>query len=80
MPKGDCKGLYVTNLTAGGFTVHELRGGNSNVAFDYRVVARRKDIAGARLEHVDEPAPPDVPSEPIKPAPVRAPAQRQRGG
>jgi hypothetical protein len=60
--------------------VHELKGGTSNVSFDCRVVAKRKDIAGARLEPVDEPALPDVPSEPIKPEPVQAPAQTQRGG
>jgi hypothetical protein len=80
MPKGDCKGLYVTTLTSGGFTVHELQGGTSNVAFDYRVVAKRKDIAGARLEHVDEPALPDVPSEPITPEPAPEPIQKHRIG
>jgi hypothetical protein len=80
VPKGDCKGLYVNNLTSGGFSVHELQGGTSSVAFDYRVVARRKDIAGARLEPVDEPKLPDVPSEPITPEPMPEPAQKQRRG
>jgi hypothetical protein len=79
---GDCKGLYVSNRTGSGFTVHELQGGTSNIGFSYRVVAKRKDIAGLRLEPVDEPALPDVPSEPIKPQdiPPVPPAQRQRGG
>jgi hypothetical protein len=66
-PKGDSSGLYVTNLTPGGFTVHEQQGGKSNVAFDYRVVAKRKDIEGARLEHVNEPKLPDVP-KPVTPS------------
>jgi hypothetical protein len=35
--------------------VKEAGGGTSNIAFDYRIVAKRKDIPGARLEHVDEP-------------------------
>src|ERR1019366_8679796 len=41
-PKGDCKGLYVTNETTDGFEVRELGGGTANIAFDYRIVARRK--------------------------------------
>jgi hypothetical protein len=48
-PKGDCEGLYVTNETAGGFEVHELRGGHSNIEFDYRVMARRKGYESVRL-------------------------------
>jgi hypothetical protein len=60
--------------------VHELQGGTSNVAFDYRVVAKRKDIAGARLEPVDEPVLPDVPSEPITPEPAPEPVQKHRIG
>jgi hypothetical protein len=48
-PKGDCEGLYVTNETAAGFEVHELRGGHSNIAFDYRIMARRKGYETIRL-------------------------------
>jgi hypothetical protein len=48
-PKGDCEGLYVTNETATGFEVHELRGGHSSIAFDYRVMARRKGYESIRL-------------------------------
>jgi hypothetical protein len=47
--KGDCKGLYVANETAAGFEVHELGGGQSNVGFDYRIVARRKGYENIRL-------------------------------
>jgi hypothetical protein len=48
-PKGDCKGLYVTNETITGFEVKELGGGASSVAFDYRVVALRKGYEDVRL-------------------------------
>ncbi len=48
-PKGDCKGLYVTNETAEGFEVRELGGGTANIAFDYRIMARRKGYENVRL-------------------------------
>ncbi len=51
-PKGDCKGLYVTNETATGFEVHELTGGTSSIAFDYRIMAKRKGYENVRLEDV----------------------------
>jgi hypothetical protein len=48
-PKGDCKGLYVTNETANSFEVRELGGGKANIAFDYRIMARRKGYENLRL-------------------------------
>ncbi len=48
-PKGDCEGLFVTNETPSGFDVRELRHGHSNVAFDYRILARRKGYENVRL-------------------------------
>jgi hypothetical protein len=48
-PKGNCRGLYVTKETSRGFEVRELRGGKSNVQFDYRIVARRKGFEAIRL-------------------------------
>jgi hypothetical protein len=48
-PKGDSKGLYVSNETAAGFEVHESGGGRSAIAFDYRIVARRKGYEAIRL-------------------------------
>lgn len=48
-PKGDCRGLYVTNETTDGFEVRELGGGTANIAFDYRIVARRKGYETIRL-------------------------------
>ena len=48
-PKGDCKGLYVSQETSRFFEVRELAGGLSNVAFDYRIVARRRGYENIRL-------------------------------
>jgi hypothetical protein len=53
-PKGDCEGLYVTNETPQGFDVHELRGGHSAIAFDYRIMAKRAGYENQRLEDVTE--------------------------
>jgi hypothetical protein len=73
-PQGESKGwLYVSSKTVGSFTVYEAGNGASNVTFDYRVVAKRKDIAGARLERVDEPPVvqrlklPELPATPLPP-------------
>ena len=41
--------------TPEGFQVSEQQGGTSNVGFSYRVVAKRKDIAGPRFEKVESP-------------------------
>jgi len=49
-PKGDCEGLYVTNEGPDGFDVRELRHGKSSVAFDYRIVAKRKGYEIVRME------------------------------
>jgi hypothetical protein len=49
-PRGECRGLYVSNTSATGFEVHELGGGQSNVAFDYRIVALRRGFENDRLE------------------------------
>jgi hypothetical protein len=43
-PEGDCRGVCACNKTGTGFEVRELQGGTSDVAFSYRIVARRKDI------------------------------------
>jgi hypothetical protein len=48
-PKGDCKGLFVTNETKTGFEVRELSGGQSSVDFDYRIVAHRNGYETLRL-------------------------------
>ena len=53
-PKGDSEALYVANETASGFEVHEHGGGRSNIAFDYRIVGRRKGFENVRLEDVTD--------------------------
>jgi hypothetical protein len=83
-PKGEPKGiLYVSKQTPGSFTVTEADGGTSNIGFSYRIVAKRKDIEGARLEHVDEPPKfelPPLPTPPATPAPAPGPGGRDRAG
>ncbi len=82
-PRGDSNGLYVSGLTSSGFEVREQKGGASSLDFDYRVVARRKDIPGPRLEKVKLPEPikelvkPDVPKPP---EPPKMPAGPERPG
>jgi len=49
-PNGDCKGLYVSQKTATSFEVHELGGGTSNIAFDWRIMAKRAGFETVRLE------------------------------
>jgi hypothetical protein len=48
-PSGDCKGLYVSQKSAGGFEVRELGGGTSSVDFDYRIVAERRGFENIRM-------------------------------
>lgn len=49
-PRGDCEGLYLASQSAKGFEVRELRGGKSDVPFDYRIVAHRKGYESRRLD------------------------------
>jgi hypothetical protein len=49
-PKGECEGLYIANEGPDGFDVRELRHGKSSVAFDYRIVAKRKGYETVRME------------------------------
>jgi len=48
-PRGECEGLYVSNVNANSFTVRELHHGVSNVEFDFRIVAPRKGYENIRL-------------------------------
>ena len=52
-PEGDCRGLYIANRTPRGFTVRELQGGHADIAFVYRIVAKRFGETDARLPMVD---------------------------
>src|SRR5439155_19852483 len=51
-PRGDCHGLYLAKTTPAGFEVRELGGGNASIAFDYRIVARRRGFDVVRLQEV----------------------------
>ena len=53
-PNGNCKGLYVSQKTANSFEVHELGGGSSSIAFDYRIMAKRSGYENVRLADVTE--------------------------
>ncbi len=48
-PNGDCKGLYVSQKSPTSFEVHELGGGSSSVAFDYRIMAKRRGFENIRM-------------------------------
>jgi hypothetical protein len=48
-PNGESGGLYVSRKTATSFEVRESGSGRSTVAFDYRIVARRKGYETIRL-------------------------------
>jgi hypothetical protein len=87
--EGDSRGLYVDSKTPSGFVVHEQQGGASSVAFSYRVVARRKDVAAPRLARVApevmkqiaaaaQPAAPMPPRLLDKPRPPEIPAVPKR--
>ena len=53
---GDNNALYVTQRTATGFSVRARSSQTASSEFSYRIVAKRKDIAGVRLEEVTVPA------------------------
>lgn len=53
-PNGDSNGLYVARKTASGFEIREHGGGTSNVAFDYRIVAKRRGYEAIRMLQVPE--------------------------
>jgi hypothetical protein len=42
-PRGDSRGLYVTQEEAAGFVVRENGAGTSSIGFDYRIVAKPLD-------------------------------------
>jgi len=57
-PRGDCKGLYVSQQTSGSFAVRELGGGASSLRFDYRIMALRKKYENVRFaDHTNDPDP-----------------------
>ncbi len=53
-PNGDSKGLYVVAKTPTSFEVRESGGGTSTIAFDYRIVAKRRGYEAQRMVDVTE--------------------------
>jgi hypothetical protein len=51
--EGDCKGLFVSRKGPHRFVVEEMQGGKSTLSFSYRVVSRRREAVGKRLEKVE---------------------------
>jgi hypothetical protein len=49
---GDSNGLYVSRKTPAGFEVREHGGGASNVAFDYRIVVKRRGYETIRMAEI----------------------------
>ena len=62
-PYDDHNSLYVADRTVNGFRVRAT-GGTGCGTFSWRVVAKRKDIAGERLAPVAVPAAPVLPTQP----------------
>jgi hypothetical protein len=55
--EGDCEGVFVTDKTASGFKVKELKSGTSNVSFTYHVIGNRANEVrsdGTPILYADE--------------------------
>jgi hypothetical protein len=51
-PRGDAQALYISNESASGFEVRESGNGTHSIAFDYRIVAKRRGHEAERLVDV----------------------------
>ena len=71
---GESGNLYVSAKTSQSFEVREAAGGKSNIAFDYRIVARRKGYEAIRL--ADKTKDSDPSRHPIKRAASGQPISR----
>jgi hypothetical protein len=65
--EGETSGLYVAGRSETGFEIREQRGGDGEVSFSYRVVARRSDVDAGRLATFE------LPEIPPEPEPVERP-------
>ena len=74
-PKGDSKGLYISQATSASFEVRESGSGHSTLVFDYRIVARRKGYKTVRL--ADKTKEMDVSRSPLIIAAQRAKQAKQ---
>ncbi len=73
-PLGDTPGLYVASRSSQGFVVREHGGARSNLAFDYRIVARPTGRREARLAAYVAPRP--GPNRQLPKRPSRSPIAR----
>jgi hypothetical protein len=73
-PEAESPGLWVARRTQRSFEVRELAGGRGNASFSYRIVGRRKDVVGRRLEKVVLEETPNPPSKTGRP---KAPNRRR---
>jgi hypothetical protein len=71
--EGDCNGLFISRKGPHKFVVEELKGGKSTLQFSYRIVSRRRENVGKRLEKIDVKGPPTPKISPqeIRPEPRR---------
>jgi len=53
-PLGDC-GLFVADKSPASFTIQALGGQTCNIAFDYRIIAKRLGYEDERLEPAEDP-------------------------
>ncbi len=74
-PNGDSGGLYVSRKTPTSFEVRESGSGRSTLAFDYRIVARRKGYETVRL--ADKTKEQDLSRSPLMMAAQRAKRTKQ---
>lgn len=65
-PYDPSNGLYVSRRNRKRFVVLEQKRGQSTLTFSYRIVARRKDIAGPRLQKVTPPPERSLPQALVK--------------
>ena len=75
-PDGECKGLCVVRAGPHRFVVEELGNGTAPIEFGYRVVSRRRDEVGKRMEKVDVRPAPSRDLKPPDPARTRGPGLR----
>jgi hypothetical protein len=76
-PRGECRGLYLSEQDRFGFVVRELQGGSSGVEFDYRVMAAVRGHERTRLEPFTLPALPAPPPVPAAPGVAGVPGERE---
>jgi len=77
-PNGDCKGLYVALKSRTSFVVRELGGGTASIAFDYRIMAKRKGFEQIRFADKTKEMTAPLPKHTEGPRPVMPTAQEIR--